>query len=93
MTLTERIVALHAALAGAGLPHAFGGALALAFCTAEPRATQDIDVNVFLSPEEVDRLLDALPDGVAVADADRRALERDAQAREQASASSAGPRR
>ena len=49
MTLTERIVALHAALHGADIPHAFGGALALAFCTAEPRGTQDIDVNVFLS--------------------------------------------
>ena len=34
--LTERIVRLHEALDGAGLPHAFGGALALAFCTAEP---------------------------------------------------------
>ncbi len=50
MTLTERVAALHAALRGAGIPHAFGGALALAFCTAEPRGTQDIDVNVFLPP-------------------------------------------
>lgn len=81
MTLTERIVALHAALGGAGIPHAFGGALALAFCTAEPRGTQDIDVNVFLSPEEVDRLLAALPDGVVASDADRDLLVRDAQAR------------
>lgn len=81
MNLTERIVALHLALDGAGLPHAFGGALALAFCTAEPRGTQDIDVNVFLSPEEVDRLVGALPDGVAVTEADRDLLTRDAQAR------------
>lgn len=81
MTLTERIVALHAALDAAGLPHAFGGALALAFCTAEPRGTQDIDVNVFLSPEEVDRLVDALPEGIAVRDPDRELLARDAQAR------------
>ena len=81
MTLTERIVALHAALDAAGLPHAFGGALALAFCTAEPRGTQDIDVNVFLSPEEVDRLLDALPEGIAASDTDRELLVRDAQAR------------
>lgn len=81
MTLTERIVALHAALEAAALPHAFGGALALAFCTAEPRGTQDIDVNVFIAPQEVDRLVDALPEGIAVSDADRHALERDAQAR------------
>ena len=81
MTLTERIVALHAALDAAGLPHAFGGALALAFCTAEPRGTQDIDVNVFLSPEEVDRLVCALPGGIEVRDSDRELLARDAQAR------------
>jgi hypothetical protein len=81
VTLTERIVALHAALEAAALPHAFGGALALAFCTAEPRGTQDIDVNVFLAPEEADRLLAALPDGIAVTDADRELLARDGQAR------------
>lgn len=81
MTLTERIVALHAVLETAGLPHAFGGALALAFCTAEPRGTQDIDVNVFLAPEEVDRLLTALPDGITVTETDRELLARDAQAR------------
>jgi hypothetical protein len=81
VNLTERIVALHVALAAADLPHAFGGALALAFCTAEPRGTQDIDVNVFLSPEEVDRLERALPAGVGVGDADRELLQRDAQAR------------
>jgi hypothetical protein len=81
VTLTERIVALHVALEAAGVPHAFGGALALAFCTAEPRGTQDIDVNVFLSPDEVDRLLVALPDGATVADGDRELLARDAQAR------------
>lgn len=81
MTLTERIVALHAALHAAGIPHAFGGALALAFCTAQPRGTQDIDVNVFLAPAQVDRLLVALPSGVAVTDTDRDLLVRDGQAR------------
>ena len=81
MTLTERIVALHAALDRAGIAHAFGGALALAFCTAEPRGTQDVDLNVFLTPDEVDRLVAALPAGVAVDDADRRPLRRDGQAR------------
>lgn len=81
MTLTERIVALHAALDAAGIPHAFGGALALAFCTAEPRGTQDIDVNVFLSPGEVDRVLAALPDGVTAGEAERSLLARDGQAR------------
>jgi hypothetical protein len=45
LSLPERIAALEGALSG--IPHAFGGALALAYY-AEPRATIDIDVNVFV---------------------------------------------
>jgi hypothetical protein len=36
-------------------PHAFGGALALAYY-AEPRATIDIDLNVFLAPADYRRV-------------------------------------
>jgi hypothetical protein len=46
-SLAERIVDLEHALTG--IPHAFGGALALAYY-AEPRATIDIDLNVFVPP-------------------------------------------
>jgi hypothetical protein len=56
-TLAQRIVALDAALKK--IPHAFGGALALAYY-AEPRATIDIDVNLFVTtdrfPEVAERL-------------------------------------
>jgi hypothetical protein len=45
LTLAQRVVGIDAALAE--VPHAFGGALALAYY-AEPRATIDIDLNVFL---------------------------------------------
>ena len=45
LTLAQRVVALDVALAS--VPHAFGGALALAYY-AEPRATIDIDLNVFV---------------------------------------------
>jgi len=45
LTLAQRILAIDGALSGT--PHAFGGALALAYY-AEPRATVDIDVNVFI---------------------------------------------
>ncbi|HEV2998336.1 MAG TPA: hypothetical protein VGX16_04455 [Solirubrobacteraceae bacterium] len=48
-SLPEKILAIDRALAGAGIAHAFGGALALAYY-AEPRATIDIDVNIFLAP-------------------------------------------
>lgn len=45
LSLAERVTAIHEALVD--VPHAFGGALALAYY-AEPRATIDIDVNVFV---------------------------------------------
>jgi hypothetical protein len=48
-SLADKVVAVHRALDGAGVAHAFGGALALAYY-AEPRATIDIDVNVFVDP-------------------------------------------
>ncbi len=48
LSLAQRIVALDEALAT--IPHAFGGALALAYY-AEPRATIDIDLNLFVGAE------------------------------------------
>jgi hypothetical protein len=48
LTLAQRVLALEAALSD--VPHAFGGALALAYY-AEPRATIDIDLNVFVPAE------------------------------------------
>lgn len=59
MLLDEKIVALHAAFAAADVPHAFGGALALAYY-ATPRGTQDIDVNVFVAASESPRVLAVL---------------------------------
>ncbi|MBS1837180.1 MAG: nucleotidyl transferase AbiEii/AbiGii toxin family protein [Actinobacteria bacterium] len=56
-TLPERIVAVHNALAA--VPHAFGGALALAY-HAEPRATRDIDCNVFVDATSAPEVLDPL---------------------------------
>jgi hypothetical protein len=51
LTLAERVLAIDAALAE--IPHAFGGALALAYY-AEPRATIDIDLNVFVPATRFD---------------------------------------
>lgn len=65
MSLVELILAVHRALGGAGVSHAFGGALALGY-VAEPRGTVDIDVNVFLAPTDLDRVAAALlPLGLA----------------------------
>lgn len=56
-TLPERIIAVHEALDA--VPHAFGGALALAY-HAEPRATRDIDCNVFVDCSNAAQVLDPL---------------------------------
>lgn len=79
--LAERLLAVHAALARAGFDHAFGGAIALAYCTHEPRGTRDLDVNVFTDVERVDDVLNAMPAGVSVRTRDRTAARRDGQVR------------
>jgi hypothetical protein len=79
-TLPDKIVAVDRRLAAAGIDHAFGGALALAYY-AEPRATIDIDVNLFVATSAYPSVADALaPLGVAT-DADLPALVRDGQCR------------
>jgi len=79
--LPAKMVAVHQALAAAGLAHAFGGALALAWCTQRARGTIDLDVNVFVPPSDAARAVDALPDGVVATADDLALLERDGQAR------------
>ena len=81
LSLTQRIVRVHRSLMKAELPHAFGGALALAFCTRDPRATHDIDLNVFVGVGRVDEVIAALPKGITCGPADRRLLARDGQRR------------
>jgi hypothetical protein len=80
-SLNPKILALHSALRQSELPHAFGGALALAFCTGDPRATKDIDLNVFIGVERLDDLVAALPPAIQVTEDHRRHIDRDGQAR------------
>lgn len=76
----DKAVAIDRALEAAGIPHAFGGALALGFY-AEPRATRDIDVNVFLPVESAELVLRVLGRlGIDVRSA-AEAIERDGQCR------------
>lgn len=81
MTLAERLVAVHRALANANIPHAFGGAIALAYWTVNPRGTNDIDVNVFLGVDECDRALEALPRQIARPKDAAKRIARDGQIR------------
>lgn len=75
-SLVEKVIEVDRSLTAVGVRHAFGGALALAYYTLEPRATADIDVNVTVESVDAERVFRALPDGVAWTDADvTRALE------------------
>ncbi|HET7509678.1 MAG TPA: hypothetical protein VFJ65_05445 [Solirubrobacterales bacterium] len=79
-SLPNKVTAIHRALTAAKVPHAIGGALALAYY-AEPRTTIDVDVNVFVPTERWPDVRDALaPLGVNV-DVDEEELSRDGQVR------------
>jgi len=81
-SLSEKVLLIEATLRAARMPHAFGGAIALAYY-ATPRATIDIDVNVFVEADRSDEVLAAL--GRLGADEPTQAegvrLRRDGQAR------------
>lgn len=79
--LVNRMIAIHRSLDAEGVPHAFGGALALAWCTQQARGTIDIDVNVFVSHDTADDVLDLLPPAVVVTAEDRSLIARDGQSR------------
>ena len=79
--LIGRIVELHDQLEAKNVPHAFGGALALAWCTERARATIDIDVNLLIPVSDWQRALEVLPGEVRVTAKDRHLLKRDGQVR------------
>ncbi len=80
--LDQKIIALEAALDDHEIPHAFGGALALAYY-ATPRSTIDIDLNVFLPAQQAQRVLRVLASlGVRTGgQRSREKIERDGQVR------------
>ena len=81
MTIAEKIVAIHEALTRQGIPHAFGGALALAYYTLDPRGTSDVDLNLFVAEETPDEALDALPEGIADRQAAKALIVKEGQTR------------
>jgi hypothetical protein len=81
VTLPERLVALHRALASRRVPHAFGGAIALAYWTLDPRGTSDIDLNIFVPATDPTRALRALPEGLVLPEGIEEVIAREGQAR------------
>jgi hypothetical protein len=80
-TIVDKILVISAALESQRLPYAFGGALALAFCTERARGTIDIDVNVFVAQDQAGTVLSSLCPPVSRSDRDQVVLERDGQTR------------
>jgi hypothetical protein len=70
-SLSEKLLAVHGELEMHKIAHAFGGAIALGYCIAEPRGTIDLDVNVFVPVTESDRVFAALPSLVEIGPDDR----------------------
>jgi hypothetical protein len=79
--LVEKLFTIHDSLTEAGLAHAFGGAIALAYCVEEPRGTRDLDVNIFVDASEAESVLASLPREVRVRKKDIAKVKRDGQAR------------
>jgi hypothetical protein len=79
--LVDKLFAIHDSLKAKSLPHAFGGAISLAYCVEEPRGTRDLDVNIFCAAADAEKVLGAMPGGVQVGAGDIAKVERDGQAR------------
>jgi len=79
--LVKKLFAIHDSLTEASIAHAFGGAIALAYCTEEPRGTRDLDVNIFIDASKARPTLAHMPQGVTVEEEDIVKVERDGQAR------------
>ena len=81
LIVLERAIALHRAFDAAGIPHAFGGALALAYHVDEPRGTRDIDVNVSVDVDQAERVFAALPADLPWSARDLQRVRKDGQVR------------
>jgi hypothetical protein len=78
--LAQKVVLLDQALERLHIPHAFGGALALAYY-GEPRTTVDIDINVFVAADRFDEVRIALSEVGVDRFPDAETIHRDGQGR------------
>lgn len=79
-SLREKVLAVDRELTDAGIAHAIGGAIALAYY-GEPRATIDIDVNVFVPTNGLPEIEQALRSLGVDLEHDERELAEDQQVR------------
>lgn len=81
MDLVKKIASLNKTLAKSEIPYAFGGALALAWCTQRARGTIDIDVNIFIGQQNFEIALASLPKSISYTSKDKKLLAKNGQAR------------
>ena len=79
--IADKILAVGDSFSAAGVPFAFGGAIALAYAIEEPRGTCDVDVNVFVAPDGAGAVVAALPAGVKRVKSHARSIEAGGQMR------------
>lgn len=77
-SLVDLILSLDAALESTDIPFAFGGALALS-AWSEPRATRDVDLNVWVDAAGIERTVEVL--ALAGVDVDEAVAKIDAEQR------------
>jgi Fe-S-cluster formation regulator IscX/YfhJ len=77
----QLLLFVDSALREAGIPYAFGGAIALAFCTRAARGTTDLDVNIFLAADKAPSVFECLAEQVRWTPEDLAAVKRDEQVR------------
>lgn len=68
--LVDLVESVHDSLGGAGIPHGFGGAIALAYYVGHPRATRDLDINIAVPTAEAERVFRVLPPSTSWAERD-----------------------
>jgi hypothetical protein len=81
LVVLERAVRAHDLLNAAGIPCAIGGALSLGYHVADPRSTQDIDLNIAVDKTRVRDVFEHLPMDVPWTDEHRATVDRDGQVR------------
>lgn len=81
LIVLERALEVHRCLDEARIPHALGGALALAYHVGEARATRDLDLNVAADPRHPEVVFQALPAGVPHSRTDVRTVRDTGQVR------------
>jgi hypothetical protein len=80
-SLVDKIVSIAETLDTHDVKWAIGGDIALAYVTEEPRATRDVDVNVFVRSDQVRLIFSVQPTGIRFDESDIELVNRDGQVR------------